>query len=621
MSAAPQDDVHPLKRLLRYAASHRGRLRIAASWSVLNKLFDLAPPFLIGMAVDVVVEREDSVLAGFGVADPLHQLVVLAVLTLVIWICESVFEYLHGVVWRGLAQTIQHELRLDTFKHVQRLDMTHFEGRAAGSFMATLNDDVNQLERFLDTGANDLIQLATTAIAISAAFIALSPWVGVVSLIPLPFVILGSLKFHRLIAPRYVTVRDQASDLNSHLGAAVGGMATIKSFAAEPIETERIRQESLRYGDANRAAIKLSSAFSPLIRMVIVVGFIAAMLLGGWLTLEGQLAVGAYSVMVFLTQRLLWPFTRLGQVLDLYQRAMASTGRILDLLDTPVEIVDGERTIEPDAVRGDIRFEHLTFAYHPGQPILRDIDLDIPAGRTTAIVGATGSGKSTLIKLLLRFYEPHEFDEGRILVDDIDIRKLTLADLRRSIALVSQDIFLFNGSVRDNIAYGRAADRAQDEDGPGRLDALNDVPMDDIIAAARTAEAHDFIENLRDGYDTVVGERGQRLSGGQRQRIAMARAILKDAPILVLDEATSSVDNETEAAIQRSLAKITVNRTTLVIAHRLSTIRHAHAIHVLADGRITESGTHEELLERGGLYASLWAVQTGEGATQETGHV
>jgi ATP-binding cassette, subfamily B, bacterial len=327
------------------------------------------------------------------------------------------------------------------------------------------------------------------------------------------------------------------------------------------------------------------------------------LLYGGWLALEGGLAVGAFGLLVFLTQRLLWPFTRVGAILDQYQRAMASTRRVLDLLAVKSTIVDGPRRLPIDAIDGDLRFEGVRFAYVAGTPILDGLDLDLPAGETTAIVGSTGAGKSTLIKLLLRFYDPDDAG-GPVRIDGQDVRDFELRDLRRAISLVSQDVYLFEGTVRENIAYGWPAP----VDDPA---AWHEPPPERIVEAARLAEAHEFILALPNGYDTIVGERGQKLSGGQRQRIAMARAVLKDAPILVLDEATASVDNETEAAIQRSLQTICRDRTTVVIAHRLSTVRHAARIHVLDQGRVVESGTHEELLGHEGIYAGLWRVQTG----------
>lgn len=582
---------HPLRRLWEYAAGHRRRIVTATSFSILNKAFDLAPPILIGTAVDVVVRREDSMLAGFGIADTRDQLIVLAVLTFIIWALESLFEYLHSIWWRNLAQTIQHELRIDAYAHTQTLDMRFFEDRSTGGLMAILNDDINQLERFLDGGANNLLQVVTTVILVGVGFFGIAWQVAWLAFIPIPVILWGSFRFQRRIAPRYAAVRDQVGVLNGQLSNNLAGMATIKSFTTEDRETARISDESGLYQTANSRAIRLSSAFSPLIRIVILMGFTATLLVGGFRALDGLLEVGAYSVMVFLTQRLLWPLTRLGETFDLFQRAMASTNRVLDLLAIRPEITSGETPLETNSIDGHLRFNEVDFAYVDGFPVLDSVDIDMPAGLTTAIVGATGAGKTTIIKLLLRFYDP---TGGRVLLDGHELSDLELGDLRRAIGLVSQDVFLFHGSVRENVAYARP-----------------DASMEDIIAAASVAEAHEFIESLPQGYDTIVGERGQKLSGGQRQRLSIARAVLANPPVLILDEATSSVDNETEAAIQRSLERISIDRTTIVIAHRLSTIRHADCIYVLEDGRVAEQGTHEDLIAADGQYASLWKVQTG----------
>jgi ATP-binding cassette subfamily B protein len=544
------------------------------------------------MAVDVVVEREGSLLGRWGVPDLTDQLLVLAALTVLIWVLESVFEYAYRVLWRNLAQTIEHELRVAAYAHVQDLDLAYFEDASTGGLMSVLSDDVNQLERFLDTGANDLLQVSTTVVVIGALFFYLSPEVAWMGVAPMPFILWGSVLYQRRLAPRYARVREAVGDLSADLAGNLGGVATIKSFTAEEREVARVRETSERYRQANRRAIALSSAFSPLIRMVIVVGFTAMMVAGGFRALDGALEVGAYSVMIFLVQRLLWPLTRLGEVFDLFQRAMASTARIFGLLDTPRDLHDGATELPLDAVRGELVLDGVDFAYGDREPLFRGLDMEFPAGRTTAIVGATGSGKSTLLKLLLRF---HDVQGGSLRLDGVDVRELRTGDLRRAIGLVSQDVFLFHGSVRENIAYGAP-----------------DAPLEEVVEAARVAEAEDFVRALPQGYETVVGERGQKLSGGQRQRISIARAVLKDPPILVLDEATSAVDNETEAAIQRSLARVSRGRTTIVVAHRLSTVRHADRIYLLQDGAVAEVGTHEELVAKDGAYAALWRVQTGE---------
>ena len=593
VSGRKRPSSHPLRRLLHYGRAYRTQMSWATACSVLNKLFDLAPPVLIGMAVDIVVERQQSLIAQWGITPIWQQLVVLSVLSAVVWGLESGFQYAYDRLWRNLAQTIQHDLRLDAYQHLQNLELAYFEDRSTGELMAILNDDINQLERFLNGGANDLLQVVTTVIIIGGAFFVLAPGVAWMAIVPIPAIIWGAIAFQKRLAPRYAVVRETVSLLNGRLANNLSGMITIKSFTAEAFEAQQVRADSDAYRESNRRAIVLSAAFIPLIRVLILVAFMAILLFGGLEVMADRLTVGTYSVLVYLTQRLLWPLTRLGETLDQYQRAMASTQRVMALLETPILIHPGHRRLPIAAVKGAVTFEQIAFAYYPGVPVLQDVSISIPAGSTIAIVGSTGSGKSTLVKLLLRFYEAQT---GQITLDGIPLETLQLQDLRQAIGLVSQDVFLFHGTVYENIAYGQ----------PQRS-------LDQVIAAAKNAEAHRFITRLPQGYNHHRGgKRGQKLSGGQRQRLAIARTLLKDPPVLVLDEATSAVDNETEAAIQRSLDRITAHRTTIAIAHRLSTIRHADCIYVMEQGRVMEQGQHEQLLAQDGIYAQLWRVQTGQ---------
>jgi ATP-binding cassette subfamily B protein len=597
LSPKSSKSTHPLTRLLQYAHPYRMQIFQATICSILNKLFDLAPPVLIGAAVDVVVNQQDSFIAQWGVENVVAQLWVLSLLSLIIWGLESAFEYAHELLWRNLAQTLQHDLRLDAYRHLQELELAYFEERSTGSLMSILNDDINQLERFLNFGANEILQVVTTVILVGGGFFTLAPNVAWFAMLPMPFIIWGSMVFQKRLAPRYAEVRERVSWLNGQLSNNLSGITTIKSFTAEDYETGRITEQSEAYRQSNRRAIKLSSAFVPLIRIAIFFGFIATLLLGGMEAIAGRLAVGTYSVLVFITQRLLWPLTRLGETFDQYQRAMASINRVMNLLDTPIETHPGDIPLPVSQVRGEIDIKNITFAYNNRVAVIEDLSLKIPAGKTIAIVGATGSGKSTLVKLLLRLYE---IQSGNITLDGIEIERIKLKDLRQSMGLVSQDVFLFHGTVAENISYGTF-----------------DASLPEIIAAAQVAEADNFIQKLPQDYDTIVGERGQKLSGGQRQRIAIARAVLKNPPILILDEATSAVDNETEAAIQRSLEYITQNRTTIAIAHRLSTVRNADCIYVMDQGKLVEWGRHEQLLEKLGIYASLWRVQSGLTVTSE----
>ena len=579
-----------LRDLFKYALEQDTKVRRGIIYSILNKIFDLAPPILIGIAIDIVVEGSDSFIGNLGYADRRQQLIILAILTLIIWGLESAFDYIAAVTWRNISQDIEHSLRTDAFNNVLSLDLAFFENKSSGRLMAILNDDVNQLETFLDNGANRLVQTATTVLVIGGTFLYISPLVAVFAFIPIPIIIFGSLRFTNRIAERYTKIRNDIENLNANLSNSISGILTVKSFNREKKESERITLSSNEVKSANYHAIKLSAAFIPIIRIAILFGFTATLLIGGFLALDGEIKVATYSVMLFITQRLLWPLTELGVIFDSYQKAMASFRRIINLKNTSPTIDNGTEKLE--SFDEKIQISNLNFEYVKNFPVLNNISIDIAKGQTTAIVGSTGSGKSTLIKLILRLYDS---TSGEIKFDGKNIRDLELDSLRNKIGLVSQDIFLFEGTVFENIAYGN-------------LDA-ND---EEVWEAARLSESDKFINQLPNKENTIVGERGQKLSGGQRQRISIARAILKNPEILILDEATSAVDNETEAAIQRSINTLKKGRTVIAIAHRLSTIRNAEIIYVLEEGKVVESGNHESLLEINGVYSKLWSVQTGE---------
>ena len=579
-----------LKDLFNYALEQDTKVRRGIIYSILNKIFDLAPPVLIGIAIDIVVEGSDSFIGNLGYSDRRQQLIILAVLTFLIWGLESAFDYIAAVTWRNISQDIEHSLRTDAFNNVLGLDLAFFENKSSGRLMAILNDDVNQLETFLDNGANRLVQTATTVLVIGGTFLYISPLVAVFAFIPIPIIIFGSLRFTNRIAERYTKIRNDIENLNANLSNSITGILTVKSFNREKKESERITLSSNEVKSANYHAIRLSAAFIPIIRIAILFGFTATLLIGGFLALDGEIKVATYSVMLFITQRLLWPLTELGVIFDSYQKAMASFRRIINLKNTTPTIDNGNEKLT--SFNKKIEISNLNFEYVKKFPVLNDISIDINKGQTTAIVGSTGSGKSTLIKLILRLYDS---TSGEIKFDGKNIRDLELDSLRNKIGLVSQDIFLFEGTVFENIAYGN-------------LDAKDE----EVWEAAKLSESDKFINLLPNKENTIVGERGQKLSGGQRQRISIARAILKNPEILILDEATSAVDNETEAAIQRSINTLKEGRTVIAIAHRLSTIRNAEIIYVLEEGKVVESGNHESLLEINGVYSKLWSVQTGE---------
>ncbi len=582
----------PMWRLFRFIDQYRSAFWFSIGSSITNKIFDLMPPFLTAWIIDTVSGQIPAWIPQLtGWKEPWPVVIFLAVLTLLIFGFESFFEWLHKRGFMRLAQQVQHDLRLQAYAALQSREMAYFESQRTGNLMAMLNDDVNQLERFLNSSFNSLVQLTTLVIVAGWSLMNVSWQLGLLSMLPIPFIIWGSVYYQRKIAPYYREVREGVGALGNRLENNISGILVIKSFTAERYEQERIQEVSAKYRDANFRAIRWSAVYFPLIRMPIALGFAGALLIGSyWVLFEpGSFSLGSLAFFAMMIQRLLWPVTILGTIFDEYQRAKASARRIFGLIDTPTKIHDPEQPAVVERLNGGIELKEVHFSYFTDQPILKGLSIKVKAGETVGIAGATGGGKTTLIKLLLRLYD---VKEGSIEIDGIKLTKMRLEDLRRNIALVSQDVYLFHGTIRENIAYGAP-----------------DTPIEKVQAVARKAQLAGFIEDLPGQYETLIGERGVKLSGGQRQRLSIARALLKDAPILILDEATSAVDTETERAIQDSLEELTSEKTALIIAHRLSTIRNADKIIVLKEGQIAEAGNHDTLIQQQGIYSNLWEGQ------------
>jgi ATP-binding cassette subfamily B protein len=549
------------------------------------------PEILLGIAVNTVVQKEHSWLANLGFNDLKVQLFLLGFLTFLSYILESLFEYLYSVRWWRLAQLVQHDFRMEAFDHVQKSTLAVFSKQNTGNLLSILNDDINQLERFLEEGIDEVIEIISTTLLVGSIFFFLAPQIAIFVIIPIVFILYGTFYFQKRLSPLYLHIREKAGFLGTRLTNSLLGLLTIKSLVAETIEKDRLEEASLAYKEANFKAIRWGALIVPIVRFAILLGFLVTLIYGGILTLDNQLDVGVYSTLIFLTQRLLWPFTHLAEMMINFQRVMASTKRLLGLLEFPIESSPNTAI----SLKGGIKFSDVGFAYEDQTLTLTDLSFEIKPGQTVAFVGATGAGKTTLLHLLLGFYFP---SKGTIYFDNQEIREISLPALRRQLGFVSQEPFLFEGTISENISY-----------------AYPQATREQIIQAAKNAAAHDFIMQLPKGYDTYIGERGQSLSGGQKQRIAIARAIVRAPAILIFDEATSAVDNATELAIQKSLIKIGKDRTIILIAHRLSTVKQADRIFVLQQGTIVEQGTHEELVQQDRLYANLWKLQTGEQLT------
>ncbi|MFF1867685.1 ABC transporter ATP-binding protein/permease [Streptomyces sp. CB03911] len=581
---------HPL---LEIVGPHRKRLYRATALSVACQVSEMALGTFLGWTGLVLIKGRAAPLVSLGLTTASAQLWGLAALVAAACAAVAGLSYASNLQWRGLGQDIEHDWRSRTYAHVQHLELRHLEGERTSRVAGALTEDVGQLAAFFASSANDVLHLGTSLAILVPAFLLLAPQIAWIAFLPIPVIAWLSLHHQNKVAADYAVSGENRARLHSQLVNTLEAGATVKGFCTEDYEATRIDGLSEAVQESNRQTDRSTLRHAETVRACTTASMAGTLLIGGRSVLGGTLRFEVFSPLIGLPQMVLFRMNRLGGIVDQYQRTLAAYDRVQRLRALPVETDGTGSPLDVEKVQGEIVLDGVTFAY-PGRPsALDDLSLTIPAGRTTALVGATGSGKTTVAKLLMRFQDA---DSGSVLLDGRNVRDLPRHDLRHAIGFVAQDPFLFDGSIADNIRYGS-------------FDASDEA----VAEAATMAEAHTFISALPGGYDTLIGERGAALSGGQRQRIALARAILKDAPVVILDEATSAVDNETEAAIQRTLRVFAADRTMLIIAHRLSTVRHADRIYVMDKGGIVaEQGTHDELVARRGLYASLWKLQAGE---------
>ncbi|SEP20153.1 ATP-binding cassette, subfamily B [Halorientalis persicus] len=618
-------DGNAVWRLVGYARPYWLTLSVGVFASFLTRFARLVPPIIVATAIDRIINQsgKPGLLAELGLVPAgaitgqaarlalLERLVLIAALA---YLLRSVTRFAGRYLIQSTAQKIQRDLRDDAYDHLQHLSMDFFANHQTGGMLSILNSDINRLESFLNTEFRQFIRMLATVGGIAIVLTYYSPQLALIALAPVPVIGVASWLFLRWIEPRYREIRQTVSRLNTRLENNLGGVAVVKAFNRYAFERDRVAAQSQQYHDEKVAALRIRRAFFATLRLFTGVVFVLVLYIGGRdIILYGNggiITLGGFAAFFLYLRRLYSPMRRIGKSANKYTLAKSSAERVFGLLDTHPSITDPADPYRPDEIEGAVEFDDVTFAYGDAEPVVRDVSLDVPAGATVGLAGATGAGKSTLLKLVPRLYD---VDDGAVRVDGTDVREFDLRRLREEIAVVEQNPYLFSGTVAENVAYGDELALEVESDSRS-VDAEREAEVRErVVEAAKAAEAHEFVQDLPDGYDTQVGERGIKLSGGQRQRVAIARALLNDPAIIVFDEATSDVDTETEELIQESLDRLIEDRTAFVIAHRLSTIKDADRIVVMDEGEIVESGSHEDLLAvEGGAYADLWAAQADE---------
>ena len=571
-------------RLVGYLKPHRQSVGIGVLSNIGVGLVALIPPLIFKALTDrVILNSHGSMSSRCG------SLTLCVVGLLLAYSISAILSYVRNVTMHILGERIILHLRKEVYTHLQALSVSYFDSRQTGEIMSRVTNDSEAVEEFVIHAADTVIADAMRVVAMCVIMLMISTKLALVALVPVPFILFKACGFTRRIRPMYRSIRERLAEMNAKIQENITGIRVIKAFSREDHEYGNFENDVNAYFDMRVQAIRTWTKFFPSIELIVSADTILFWAVGSILVMKGQTTMGTLVMFSMYMQMFHAPVGNLVQINDVVQRSLAAAERIFEVVDEEPLIKDSPDAVELPRIEGRVQFESVNFGYEDGDEVLKDICIKTEPGQIVALVGKSGAGKTSIVNLIPRFYDPIS---GRVLIDSYDVKHVRQDSLRRQIAMVLQDTFLFNGTIKDNIRYGK-------------LDATDD----EITEAAKAANAHEFIKEMSNGYDTEIGERGIKLSGGQKQRMAIARAILADPRILILDEATSSVDSESEYLIHRAMDRLMEGRTTFVIAHRLSTIKHADQIITLEHGRVSEVGDHKSLLEQDGTYSQMYAMQ------------